>query len=123
MHECCKQLNIPPYSASNLRDTHMTKTREFKMQNSLSDMEHAVLTDHTTKDLDLQHYVDISIKTIMEAMHGVIIGNVDLNGEIVEDTKISRSIQDGIMSKLQSKGCSPTPARRHRKTTIICCFT
>ena len=79
---CCGQAEIPVYTANNLRDTHMTKAREFKIKHQLSDIETAALTGHKTPDVDMQHYVDMNVYTMMEALHGVIIGNVNINGNI-----------------------------------------
>ncbi len=82
MVRCCAQAKIPVYTAQNLRDTHMTKAREFKIKHQLSEIETAALTGHKTPDVDMQHYVDMNVYTRMEALHGVIIGNVDINGHI-----------------------------------------
>lgn len=84
MKACCDELGLPSYTAENLRDTHMTKAREYKIKHQLSDVEHSTLTGHRVSNLDLEHYVDMSLKTMMEAIHGVIIGNVDITGEIVK---------------------------------------
>lgn len=84
LKKCCEDLHIPIYTAANIRDTHMTKAREMKIRNALSDVEHSVLTGHKTPNVDLEHYVDMSIQTMLEAVHGVIIGNVDLEGSIVK---------------------------------------
>lgn len=80
--QCCEQAEIPTYTAANLRDTHMTKAREFKIKHQLSEIETSALTGHKTPDIDMRHYVDMNVYTMMEAMHGVIIGNVDINGHI-----------------------------------------
>lgn len=79
---CCEQAEISAYTAANLRDTHMTKAREFKIKKQLSEIETSVLTGHKTPDVDMRHYVDMNVYTMMEALHGVIIGNVDINGHI-----------------------------------------
>ena len=79
---CCEQAEIPTYTAANLRDTHMTKAREFKIKHQLSEIETSALTGHKTPDVDMRHYVDMNVYTMMEVLHGVIIGNVDINGHI-----------------------------------------
>lgn len=84
MKACCDELGLPSYTAENLRDTHMTKAREYKIKHQLSDIEHSTLTGHRVSNLDLEHYVDMSVKAMMEALHGVIIGSVDITGEIVK---------------------------------------
>lgn len=83
--DCCQKLGIPKYTAANLRDTHMTKAREMKIRGEMSELEHKVLTGHKTPNIDMQHYVDMDIHTVMEAIHGVIIGNIDINGRIFEE--------------------------------------
>lgn len=87
--KCCEEVNLPRYTAENLRDTHMTKARLYKIQKQLSDAEIGILTGHKTKDIDMEHYVDISIETMLEAVHGVVIGNIDLQGKIVTSAPIS----------------------------------
>lgn len=82
MRQCCKEANIPVYTYKNLRSTHMTKAYEYKLRNRLSDMELTVLTGHVNKDTDNKHYLDYSIEQMLESIHGIIIGDVNLQGEV-----------------------------------------
>ena len=100
MIACCKQAGIPKYTAANLRDTHMTKARELKIKKHLSELEISVLTGHKTPNVDMVHYVDMDISTMMEAMHGIIIGNVRINGSIErtlhsEIANVANEVADG----------------------------
>ena len=79
---CCKELEIPLYTLENLRDTHMTKAEEYKIRNQLSDVEQRILTGHVTTAVDDIHYVKLDIREMLEAIHGVIIGDVLLDGKI-----------------------------------------
>ena len=79
----------------------MTKARIYKLKHKMSDLEHSVLTGHTTKNVDMNHYVDISIETMLESVYGIVIGDVDINGKIVNelDSKIA-TIENEV-----SNGC------------------
>lgn len=101
LKKCCESVAIPMYTAANLRDTHMTKAREFKILHKLSDMEHSVLTGHKTQGLDMRNYVDMSVESMMEALHGVSIGNVSITGTV------QHQLPDNIASEKNevSSGC------------------
>lgn len=90
---CCKTLNIPHYSASNLRDTHITKAEEFRIRNGLSDIEQTILTGHKNIEIDSRHYVTYDITEMLELIHGTTIGNIDINGQVFKqlDSSIANS--------------------------------
>lgn len=81
---CCQELSLPVYTLSNLRDTHMTMAEEYVIRNQLSDLEQSILSGHKSTNVDNKHYVDTQIKELLESVHGIIIGSVNLNGEILE---------------------------------------
>ena len=83
LKKCCKLAGIPEYSISNLRDTHMTKAEEEIIRKSLSDTNLRILTGHKHVNSD-RPYIDTDIRTMLEAVHGIIIGNVSLDGNIIE---------------------------------------
>lgn len=83
--KCCDELGIPKYTYNNLRDTHMTKAEEFIIRNQMSDMEQGILSGHRSPNTDTKHYIDTQIRDLLESVHGVIIGNVDIAGQIKED--------------------------------------
>ena len=85
LQKCCKELSLPLYSYNNLRDTHMTKAEEFIIRNQMSDMEQGILSGHRSPNTDTKHYIDTQIKDLLESVHGVIIGNVDVGGKIKEE--------------------------------------
>ena len=84
MKKCCDELNLPYYTYQNLRDTHMTKAEEFIIRNKMSDMEQNILSGHKSTNVDTKHYVNTQIKDLLESVHGIIIGNVDVSGKIKE---------------------------------------
>ena len=84
LKDCCAELGIHPYTYQNLRDTHMTKAEEYVIRNGLSEISQGVLSGHRSSVTDTKHYVDTQIKEMLESVHGVIIGNVDINGMIQE---------------------------------------
>ena len=79
----CKKIGIKQYSAENLRDTHMTKAIEFAFKKGLSDLEASILTNHAQPSTTNNHYVDFKVKTFAEATFGVMIGDVDIKGNIL----------------------------------------
>ena len=62
----------------------MTKAEEYIIRNQLSDMEQNVLSGHKSPNTDNKHYIDTSIVELLESVHGVVIGNVDIDGKIKE---------------------------------------
>ena len=82
---CCQELNLPSYTFSNLRDTHMTKAEEFIIRNSMSEIEQTVLTGHKSSATTTKHYIDTPLITLLESIHGVTIGNVSLEGTILKE--------------------------------------
>lgn len=88
MHTCCKQAGISSYTAENLRDTHMTKAQAMKITEKMSNVELSVLTGHKTPMVLSEHYDGTSIETMLEAVHGVIIGNISISGEVISDNSV-----------------------------------
>lgn len=82
---CCRELSLPLYTLENLRDTHMTKAEEYRIRNQLSDIEQRVLTGHKSTSVDDIHYVKHDIREMLESIHGVIIGNVRLDGKVLRE--------------------------------------
>lgn len=83
LKKCCKKLALPEYTPSHLRDTHMTRAESFVIKNNLSDAQQNILTGHKSPTVDNKHYIDPDVKQLLESVHGVIIGDVDINGQIV----------------------------------------
>lgn len=82
MSLCCREAGIPRYTIANLRDTHMTRAEEETIRRSLSDVRLRVLTGHKNSASD-GPYIDRSIRSMLEATHGVIIGDVDAKGSVL----------------------------------------
>lgn len=110
LRDCCAQLGIPKYNMSNLRDTHMTKAEEFVIRNQLSDLEQTILSGHRSSNVDTKHYTDISINEMLEAVHGVIIGNVTVEGQILKEVDASIATVENEVSNscgyCSSKQCN-----------------
>lgn len=84
MKKCCNIAGIDKYTISNLRDTHMTKAEEEAIRKSLSDVQMKVLTGHANPNSD-RTYMRPSIRTMLEATHGAIIGNIALEGTVLTE--------------------------------------
>ncbi len=108
--KCCREAGIKEYTSENLRDTHMTLAKAFQIKNHLSDIELSLLTGHKTPDVDMEHYVDMDIATMMEALHGIIIGNVNIQGKIVKQVPTNVAKQENEVSNgcgyCQSECCN-----------------
>ena len=100
LQKCCIELNLPKYNFGNLRDTHMTKAEEFIVRNQLSDMQQNILSGHRTTETDHRYYTDTDIRTLLESVHGIIIGNVDVDGRIIDENDNVVSIENSV-----SNGC------------------
>ena len=82
--KCCVELELKKYNVSNLRDTHITRVDEHIIKNNLSDASKKILNGHFDSKND-KFYEDIDIKTLLEAVHGIIIGDVNIRGQILEE--------------------------------------
>ena len=90
----CKYLNIPEYTASNLRDTHMTLGIEFGLKNNLNKLQiNAAISNHKSIITTNNHYVNHEMQLFAEALYGVVIGDVDIKGNIIasENTEYSKA--------------------------------
>lgn len=107
---CCRDAGTKNYSLSNLRDTHMTKAEEYVIRKQLSDIEQNILSGHKSTNVDTKHYVNADIREMLESVNGIIIGDVDINGQIahslppdIVSTEHSVSNQCGYCTQ---KSCS-----------------
>lgn len=99
LKKCCKELGIPEYTSSNLRDTHMTKTDEYAIRNSITDSEQSVLTGHLSPNTTSSHYIDTEIRDLLESVHGIIIGNTTIDGTILPLKPSNLSNSDIVSNK------------------------
>lgn len=96
---CCQNLGFDNYTTKNLRDTHMTKAIEYRLRNSLSDLEERVLTGHVSKSTTSRHYEDTDLTTLLESVHGIIIGNVSLTGTILKEKPYNLNKRDIVSNQ------------------------
>lgn len=118
LSECCKELGIAHYNASNLRDTHMTKAEEYIIRKGLSEIEQTALTGHTNTNTVNRHYVESNITEMLELVHGIIIGNVDINGKIITyaDESIANSKNE------VENGCGYCQCDSCKDNSCLSCF-
>lgn len=107
----CEKISIKPFTTGNLRDTHMTLAREYIKKNNLSQMHEKILTGHKSVSTTNSHYIDRDIKTYIEATHSIIIGDVDLKGEVhgCNNTTYDRSAEVEQGCGYCSKDCCDIP--------------
>ena len=85
----CKAIGLYEYTAENLRDTSITKALDFAQENDLSYPEIEILV-RGKRSTKIKHYFDAQeSKLFVEATYNIIIGDVDLKGQILETTDSS----------------------------------
>ncbi|WP_113675760.1 site-specific integrase [Vallitalea guaymasensis] len=117
LKNCCLKLGIPKYTASNLRDTHMTKSVEYIIKNNLSDTSLKVLSGHASITTTTKHYVSIDIIKMLESVHGVIIGNITPDGQV-----LSRKPENLHNENSVSYNCGLCSAKKCNVKIFIDCF-
>lgn len=76
--EACKDADVHrPFTASNLRDTFMSKAYAWGLEGNRSDLEVRKVTGHKSLRTTSSHYVDRMIDDVLERMSGVVIGEID----------------------------------------------
>ncbi len=98
LKKCCSDLGIKEYTLSNLRDTHMTKAEEFIIRNAISDIEQSVLSGHKSPNTGTKHYIETQIKDLLESVHGVIIGNVNVEGKVLSEVPSEIATDENAVS-------------------------
>lgn len=81
----CTEIGLKKYYSGNLRDTYMTKAKEYALHNGLSIFELSSLTKHKNIETTNNHYVNEKIRDYLEATHSIVIGDVDIKGTILKD--------------------------------------
>lgn len=131
LKQCCKELNLDrTYTATNLRDTHMTKSFEYVLRNDKSDAEMSILTKHKHLDTTKNHYIEMELEKMLESTYGIIIGNSKLinpENNIVDKlspnvSKMANVVENGCgnckASSCVQKNPLPCLACEHFVTTI-----
>ncbi len=82
LENVCKKLNIPRYNTKNLRTTYITNAKEYIIKNGLSDMNLLSITNHANIDTIHNHYLEEKKKDALQAVIGVVIGDVNIDGTV-----------------------------------------
>lgn len=119
--DICKELNLDEsYSTSNLRDTHMTKSFEYKLRNNKSDTEVNLLSGHKHIDTTKSHYIEIELEKMLETTYGIVIGE-----EYIEtDSKIIKEIPNNLNGEEYDveNGCGKCTAKSCVITSSLPCL-
>ena len=120
LKSACKKAGLPQYTASNLRDTYMTKAWEFVMSNGKSNMELSLLTKHRHIDTTMSHYVELELEKMLEATYGVEIGEnlVDAKSKVVEE--MPEILSDEALDV--EHGCGKCAAKQCTGTAALSCL-
>lgn len=116
----CDELGIPRITASNLRDTHMTKSLEHIMRNGKSDLEMSVLSKHKHMDTTKNHYIEMELEKMLESTYGITIGT-----ELIEtDSKIVDNIPEHLTGEENDveNGCGKCSAETCVMTNTLPCM-
>lgn len=97
LNELCIELNINNINTSNLRITYITNAKEYILKNNLSDANLLGITGHKSVDMINNHYFQEKIRDALQATHNVIIGDVDINGNIVKNKDLIHSNNENIV--------------------------
>lgn len=121
---CCAELGIdPPYTANNLRDTHITKSIDFATdENGRVRPDAVVLTGHASLSTDYRHYVDVGVEKMIEATYDVYIGDllqVDADGKVVEAIPEGARGRDRVVES----GCGSCTAQYCSVVSPMPCLT
>jgi len=88
---CCKELGWEyHYTASNLRDTHMTKGFENELRKGKGNLNLSIISGHKRIDTTINHYIDFKLDEMLESTFGIEIGNsklIDTSGKVVNLTQ------------------------------------
>ena len=116
LKQVCEEIGVEPCTASNLRDTHMTKSLEHILKNGKSDMEMAVLSKHKHMDTTKNHYIEMELEKMLESTYGITIGTelIETDSKIVDDIPEHLSgeendVEDGC-GKCSAETCVMTNA-------------
>jgi len=77
-----------------LRATYITNAKEYILKNNLSDMTLLGITGHRSVDMVNNHYIQEKIRDALQATNNIIIGDVDITGQIVKDKGTIKSGND-----------------------------
>lgn len=118
--QVCKMVGCPVYTASNFRDTHMTKALEWAIREEKSDVELSILTSHKNIDTTKNNYIDWKMEELLEATYGLDLSESDyLTKQFNVTNQIPSQFSNG--SNVVEGGCGICTANTcHVKNEIPC---
>lgn len=120
LRSACDELGMNRYSASNIRDTHMTKSLEHIMRNGKSDLEMSVLSKHRHMDTTKNHYIEMELEKMLESTYGIIIGSDLVQAENKVVDTIPKELQGGENDV--ENGCGKCSADKCVMTISLPCL-
>lgn len=94
----CEDLDIYKYTASNLRDTYITKAMEYAIKHNLSHIELMAVTWHKNWNTTCNHYVNTELKKYLECFYKVAIDGIPIKG-IVKKEKGAELRQSDLVNQ------------------------
>ena len=94
----CSELSITPISVANLRDTFMTRAEEFVIKEHLSDIQLKNITSHSSTNTTITYYSRPRLIEMLEVSNQVIIGNVDIQGNVVPSVSKQLNKKENVVS-------------------------
>lgn len=111
LKDVCKELNISGYTASNLRDTHMTKAEQFIIEKNHSDIQQNIITGHKSTSVTEKHYIKKELKSMLESVGDITIGSNDI--ELNKDETRNRKEKFPYNKLLVNEKFFTTPDNLH----------
>lgn len=121
MKNACHEAGLSKvYNASNLRDTHMTKSFEHTLRNKKSDIEMSVLSGHKHIDTTKNHYIEMELEKMLESTYGVIIGEkyIDTDSRVVDEIPKELESEENDVEN----GCGKCSAKTCVLTSSLPCL-
>ncbi|WFR58256.1 hypothetical protein QA584_04090 [Anaerocolumna sp. AGMB13025] len=112
----CIELRIKPYTAKNLRDTHMTKSVEYSISKGLHQLTQSILTGHKNTEITKRHYLDEDITEMLELLYQTQIGDINVNGEVLINS--SKLCNESVVEK----GCGFCKRSHCTDDSYFSCF-
>lgn len=98
--KCCESINIPKYTSKNFRCTYISAAKKVANENAWSEFELVSITNHKDVEILEKHYLGEQIRECLEATYGIIIGDLEIKGKVMDNLNIPK-----INENIVEDGC------------------
>ncbi len=89
LSKCCKELGLPLYNYSNLKDTHITKLKEFNLRNKVSNIQGTTSVDDKVQEDNISFLDDVN--TVVSCIYNVIIDDINVDNKVQTELPFATS--------------------------------